>query len=82
MPDQNFSIRVNPDELAERDLAAGLVLPPVTGPADTHPTATGLDAAHHGARDGRQAARQRSERDRAGRAAGATGSRSYAFRRS
>ena len=77
MPASRFTVRVDPDDLAKQDLAAGLSLPTATGrqPADT-------PAAHHGARDARQAARQRSERDRAGRAAGAGGGRSYAFRRS
>jgi hypothetical protein len=42
----------------------------------------GVDASHHGARDGRQAARGRSERDHARRGAAAGKSRSYAFRRS
>jgi hypothetical protein len=82
MPDQQFSVRVDQDELAERDLAAGLARPSVTGASDDHPAATGLAATHHGARDGRQAARQRSERDHAGRAAGAVGGRAYVFRRS
>jgi hypothetical protein len=82
MPDQHFSVRVDRDELAQRDLAAGLARPTVTGASDDHPAATGLDAAHHGARDGRQAARQRSERDHAGRAVGAAGGRAYVFRRS
>ena len=40
-----------------------------------------MDAAHHGTRDGKQAARERSERDHA--RGGNTGKgRSYAFRRS
>ncbi|MGX6603840.1 hypothetical protein ACWKSP_17090 [Micromonosporaceae bacterium Da 78-11] len=92
MPDQHFSVHVDPVDLAKQDLAAGLSLPPVTGGSDNQAEATGLegigsdaaglDAAHHGARDGRQAARQRSERARAGRAAGAAGGRSYVFRRS
>lgn len=82
MPDQHFSVRVDQDDLAKQNLSAGLDLPPVTDAADGHPAATGLDATHHGARDDRQAARQRSERDHAGRAAGAAGGRTYAFRRS
>jgi hypothetical protein len=75
-----FSVHVDPDDLAKQDLAAGLSSEPVTVPG--HRSADGLDAAHHGARDTRQAARDRAERDRAGRAAGAAGGRTYAFRRS
>ena len=82
MPDQQFSVRVDQDELDRQDLAAGLAVPSVTGASDDRPAAAGLDAAHHGARDARQAARERSERDHAGRAAGAAGGRAYAFRRS
>ncbi|WP_433292841.1 hypothetical protein ACQP2F_29065 [Actinoplanes sp. CA-030573] len=79
MPPQ-FSIHVDQDDLAKQDLAAGLNRPGGldTGAGDR--PSTGL-AAHHGARDARQAARGRSERDHA--RAGARGkSRSYAFRRS
>jgi hypothetical protein len=75
-----FSVHVDPDDLARQQLAAGLSAPAVQAPG--HRDAEGPEAAHHGARDSRQAARQRSERDRAGRAAGASGGRSYAFRRS
>ena len=78
-----FSVHVDPDDLAKQDLAAGLSLPTLTEDATGNHQADGSDAAaHHGARDSRQAARQRSERDRAGRAAGSSGGRSYAFRRS
>ena len=77
-----FSVHVDPDDLAKQDLAAGLSPAKPTGETAGGHQADGPDAAHHGARDSRQAARQRSERDRAGRAAGAAGSRSYAFRRS
>ena len=77
-----FSVHVDPDDLAQKDLAAGLSLPALPGDAAGSRQADGSDVAHHGAGDGRQAARQRSERDRAGRAAGAASSRSYAFRRS
>jgi len=74
----SFSVHIDPDDLARRQLAAGL------SSASAEPTSrTGGQApAHHGASDDRQAARQRSGRARAGRAAGASGGRSYAFRRS
>lgn len=75
MTDQPFSAHVDADELARQELAAAE--PPV---ADK--TAAKGAAEHHGARDGRQAARQQSERARSGRASGAGGGRSYAFRRS
>lgn len=75
-----FSVHVDPDDFAKQDLAAGLSPDPVAIPG--HRAAEGLDAGHHGARDTRQAARDRSERDRSGRAAGASGGRTYAFRRS
>ena len=42
----------------------------------------GSAVSRHGAGDDRQAARRNSERARSGRAAGAGGGRSYAFRRS
>jgi hypothetical protein len=73
----SFSVHLDPDELARQELAARVSSPLVsrTGRPDEAP-------AHHGAADNRQAARQRSERDRAERAAGASGGRSYAFRRS
>jgi hypothetical protein len=50
--------------------------------ADEPGGADGVTEQHHGARDGRLAARQQSERARAGRASGTGGGRSYAFRRS
>jgi hypothetical protein len=75
-----FSVHIDPDELTRQQLAAGLSARPVEVPG--HRAAEGPDATHHGARDARQAARERSERDRSGRAAGAAGGRSYAFRRS
>ncbi|MEU8228875.1 hypothetical protein AB0C12_04625 [Actinoplanes sp. NPDC048967] len=81
MPDQPFSVHVDPDDLARRHLTAAVSLPDtVTGPAD-QPTATGGTAARHGLRDARVAARLRSDRDHAGRATGGS-ARSYAFRRS
>lgn len=81
MPAPPFTVHVDPDELARRDLAAAVSLP-AAGAGGTQ-AVPGADAAaaHHGARDARLAARQRSERDRAGRASGGSG-RSYAFRRS
>jgi hypothetical protein len=74
-----FSVHVDPDDLARQQLAAGLS---AAAEVPGHRDAEGPDAAHHGARDSRQAARQRSGRDHAGRAAAASGGRSYAFRRS
>lgn len=73
MPDPDFSVHVDQDELAGLDLGPARA-PKLPGRPETD--------AHHGARDGRQAARRQSGRDRAGRAAGAGSSRSYAFRRS
>jgi len=77
MPGQRFTVHLKPDDLAMGEIAAAL--PRATG-ATTRDKKS--DAAHHGAHDERQAARQRSEQARAGRAAGAGGGRSYAFRRS
>lgn len=76
MPAQPFTVHIDPDDLAQRDLAAALSRPRPSGAQPERPATT----AHHGARDTRQAARQRSGRDHAGRGTG-TG-RSYAFRRS
>ncbi|MFF0373446.1 hypothetical protein [Actinoplanes missouriensis] len=69
---------MNVDELAHAEIAAA-VQRTTTAAGEDHSAA---EIAHHGARDPRQAARDRSGRDRAGRAAGASGGRSYAFRRS
>jgi hypothetical protein len=81
MPARPFTVHVDPDDLARHDLTAAVSLPAaVTEGPDQQPT-TGDAAAHHGAGDARQAARQRSERARAGRATGGS-ARSYAFRRS
>ena len=81
MPDQPFSVHVDPDDLARRDLTAAVSMAAaVTGTTDQHPAA-GDTAVRHGARDARLAARQRSDRDHAGRAGGGS-ARSYAFRRS
>jgi hypothetical protein len=80
MPDPSFSVHVERDDLVKLQLAAGLPRP--AGAITDHPQEPAADAAHHGARDGRQAARERSGRDRSGRAAGAAGGRTYAFRRS
>jgi hypothetical protein len=74
----SFSVHIDPDDLARQQLAAGLSSATVSLPGQPDVKAP----AHHGASDGRQAARERSERDHAGRAAGAAGGRSYAFRRS
>ncbi|OJF13431.1 hypothetical protein, partial [Couchioplanes caeruleus] len=68
----DFSVPVDPDELARQDLAAALDVPSVTSGEHRTP-----GPAHHGARDERQAARERSGRARAGRAAAAGGARSY-----
>jgi hypothetical protein len=82
MPDHQFTVHVDPDVLARQDLAAAVSVPSLPSPdGDDRPEA-GLTAEHHGARDSRLAARQQSERERAGRAAGTSGGRSYAFRRS
>jgi hypothetical protein len=81
MPAQPFTVHVDPDDLARRDLAAAVSLPAAVGTGTESVPGADAAAAHHGARDARLAARQRSERDRAGRAAGGSG-RSYAFRRS
>ncbi|UQU68043.1 hypothetical protein COUCH_17935 [Couchioplanes caeruleus] len=78
MPAQPFSVHVDADDLARLDLAAAVPLPSVTAGGDDRKPA----ADHHGARDSRQAARERSGRARSGRAASASGGRSYAFRRS
>ncbi len=77
MPAPDFSVSIDPEQL---DLAA--IRSARNGEASSQPPAAGRTATHHGARDGRQAARQRSERDRSGRAAGTGSGRSYAFRRS
>ncbi|SDS15875.1 hypothetical protein [Actinoplanes derwentensis] len=77
MPAEPFSVHLNLDEIAARDIAAALhpTMPP--GPDKDH--STGSAAAHHGAGDERQAARERSGRARANRSSGGRG---YAFRRS
>jgi hypothetical protein len=81
MPGRPFSVHVDPDELARRDLTAAVAMAAeITGPTDQQRAAGGV-AVRHGARDARLAARQRSDRDRAGRASGGS-ARSYAFRRS
>ncbi|XVU22282.1 hypothetical protein ACQPZJ_34110 [Actinoplanes sp. CA-054009] len=80
MPAQPFTVHVDADDLAAGDLTAGLFgssTPSTTGRRDT-----AAGAQHHGARDARQDARERSGRSRSGRAAGAASGRSYAFRRS
>ena len=81
MPDQPFSVHVDPDDLARRHLKAAVSLPSAATGGPGQQAATGDTAAHHGARDARLAARRRSDRDHAGRATGGS-ARSYAFRRS
>ena len=73
-----FSVHIDRDDLAKQDIAAALARPAKGGETDGRPGPTG--AGHHGARDTRQAARGRAERDHA--RVGAGKSRSYAFRRS
>jgi hypothetical protein len=82
MPAQPFTVHVDPDDLARLEVAAAVSLPSAAGAEAGRPEPDRTTADHHGARDARLAARQRSGRDRAGRAAGAGGGRSYAFRRS
>jgi hypothetical protein len=80
MPAQPFSVHLDPDDLARQDIAAAVSLPTVTG-SGTDRSGAGT-IARHGARDGKLAARQRSERERSSRASGVGSGRSYAFRRS
>ncbi|GIE95189.1 hypothetical protein [Paractinoplanes rishiriensis] len=75
-----FSVHVDQDDLAKQNLAAGLPRQSVTGTTGALP-GKAAGAAHHGAQDGRQAARDRSERDHA-RGGRTSKGRSYAFRRS
>jgi hypothetical protein len=77
MPAERFTVHVDQDEMTKLDLAAALSRPIATD----HSTAQPIPV-HRGAHDGRQAARQRSDRDHAGRASGTGSARSYAFRRS
>ncbi|MEV0897413.1 hypothetical protein [Actinoplanes sp. NPDC049802] len=79
MPAKPFSVHLNLDEIAQRDIAAALRPATSTDGADESADQV---AAHHGARDARQAARDRSGRARSGRASQSSGGRSYAFRRS
>jgi hypothetical protein len=81
MPDQPFTVHVDPDDLARQDLAAAVAVP-VGAKDDRADRTAGAAGEHHGARDGRQAARQQSGRARSGRASGTGGGRAYAFRRS
>jgi hypothetical protein len=78
MPDQPFSVHVDPDALASQELAAAVPTPSADGKDRAHAAAE----EHPGARVGRQAARQQSGRARSARASGTGGGRSYAFRRS
>lgn len=73
-----FSVHVDQEDLAMRDLAAGLSRSSTESAAPDRREAS--DAGRHGGRDSRQAARGRSERDHA--RVGGGKSRSYAFRRS
>ena len=79
MPPHQFTVHVDPDDLARQDLAA-TVGNHQSGTGDKQP-AVSAATEKHGTRDGRLAARQRSEQARSGRATGGSG-RSYAFRRS
>ena len=81
MPAQPFSVHVDTAALDTGDLTrleVPAVVPVPAATAGNRPSA----ADHHGARDSRQAARERSGRARSGRASGAGSGRSYAFRRS
>jgi len=81
LPAQPFSVHVDTAALDTGDLSrleVPAVVPlPAATTGDRKPAAE-----HHGARDSRQAARERSGRARSGRASGAASGRSYAFRRS
>ena len=77
MPAQPFSVSIDQEDLARVRLAV-VDVPAVAARTDARPGT----AAHHGAEDTRQAARERSGRARSGRAAAAGTGRSYAFRRS
>lgn len=77
MPAQPFTVHADQDEPARPDLTAA-----ITTPSTPDRPASGAPE-HHGAADGKLAARQRSERARASRAGSqGQGGRSYAFRRS
>ncbi|GAB1641214.1 hypothetical protein [Krasilnikovia sp. MM14-A1259] len=76
MPDRTFHPHVDRDDLARRQMSA------VPGVEHDAHRAESVAASHHGAEDSRLAARQRSERDRSGRASRSGQTRTYAFRRS
>ena len=80
MPEQSFSVHVDPDTLARQGLTLTVALA-AGADRDTDRPAT-TPGARHGAHDDRAAARLRSGRERSQRAARAGGGRSYAFRRS
>lgn len=80
--ERSFTVHVDPDELARREVAAAVSLPSATGKDTGRPGPVGAAVERHGTRDARLASRQRSERDHAGRASGVGSGRSYAFRRS
>lgn len=72
-----FSVHIDPDDLAQQELATALQAASASA-GDRLPPAL----SHHGAQDERQAARARSGQAHADRAAAAGTGRSYAFRRS
>ncbi len=76
MPAEPFSVHLDLDEIARRDIAATL-RPSL--PGTDKDQSSGSAATHHGAGNSRQAARERSGRARENRSGGG---RSYAFRRS
>ena len=83
MPAQQFTVHVDPDVLARQDLSVAVPVPTSgTEDGDRAARVAGTADEHHGAHDGRQAARQQSGRARSGRASGTGGGRAYAFRRS
>jgi hypothetical protein len=81
MPAHEFTVHVDPDDLARQDLAAAVHLPAVGATGGTGQSGSAATE-RHGARDASLAARQRSEQERSSRAPRAGSGRSYAFRRS
>lgn len=96
MPEQSFTVHVDPDDLARQTLAAAVAPLPVAGggsvaggdPVGSGSVAGGdpdrpvsVPGGRHGAREDRAGGRARPERQRSSRAAAGSG-RSYAFRRS
>ncbi|HWS39005.1 MAG TPA: hypothetical protein VN408_40470 [Actinoplanes sp.] len=76
MPAEEFSVHLDLNEIAARDIAESLRPQSLPRSDKDHSSGT---STHHGAGDERQAARERSGRARANRS---SGGRSYAFRRS